>query len=361
MTMERVDVAVIGAGIFGLSAAWALNKRGLRVAVWERDLVGSGSSGGLVGALAPHMPEKWNPKKAFQLEALLMAQAFWAEIETVSGVSSGYSRVGRALPLRQERLRNQAYVRAQEVPLLWQDKADWRVVDQLDNCASTSHGWVIETLSARLNPRQAMGALAQALRTKGVTIHEQSPVGALSDLKADKIVVAAGQHSDHFTPQWPKEFWSCVKGQSALLDVALPDETPMVFESGTYVVPHGILGTAVGSTVEYEWDDPHATDDLLTPALEKAAELVPALKGAAVKDKWAGIRPRARLPDPVIGAMPDHQNCWLLAGGFKIGMGLGPHMGETLARLMLGEVPDIPPSFSITHHLSRCEVSEASD
>src|SRR5208283_466432 len=48
---ERVDVAVIGAGFTGLSAALALAKRGVKVAVLESETIGWGASsrnGGMV-------------------------------------------------------------------------------------------------------------------------------------------------------------------------------------------------------------------------------------------------------------------------------------------------------------------------
>ena len=71
--MASVDVTVRGAGIFGLSVAWACLGRGATVRVIETAHPGAGSSGGLVGALSPHVPEAWNAKKAFQLDSLLMA------------------------------------------------------------------------------------------------------------------------------------------------------------------------------------------------------------------------------------------------------------------------------------------------
>ena len=52
----------------------------------------AGSSGGIVGALAPHVPENWNPKKAFQLDSLLMAKQFWAEVQQSGGRDPGYAR-----------------------------------------------------------------------------------------------------------------------------------------------------------------------------------------------------------------------------------------------------------------------------
>jgi glycine/D-amino acid oxidase-like deaminating enzyme len=72
--LAMVDVTVIGAGIFGLSVAYACAKRGAKVRLFDDTGVGAGSSGGLVGALAPHTPERWDDKKEFQYQSLVMAR-----------------------------------------------------------------------------------------------------------------------------------------------------------------------------------------------------------------------------------------------------------------------------------------------
>ena len=61
--MASVDLTVRGGGAFGLCIAWEAARRGARVRLIETVQIGAGSSGGIVGALSPHVPENWNPKK----------------------------------------------------------------------------------------------------------------------------------------------------------------------------------------------------------------------------------------------------------------------------------------------------------
>ena len=56
------EVTIKGAGIIGLSIAWQCIQRGAKVQVIDPNGIGAGSSGGIVGALAPHVPENWNEK-----------------------------------------------------------------------------------------------------------------------------------------------------------------------------------------------------------------------------------------------------------------------------------------------------------
>ena len=85
------DVTIFGAGIFGLSVAWACVTRGAKVQVIDPGGVAAGASGGIVGALAPHTPENWNDKKAFQFDGLIMAEPLWAEVQKVGGQGKRFS------------------------------------------------------------------------------------------------------------------------------------------------------------------------------------------------------------------------------------------------------------------------------
>ena len=77
------EVTIYGAGIFGLSIAFTCLRRGAKVRVIDPNGPGAGASGGIVGALAPHVPENWNEKKAFLFESLVMAGSFWGYGEAI--------------------------------------------------------------------------------------------------------------------------------------------------------------------------------------------------------------------------------------------------------------------------------------
>ena len=79
-------IMVVGAGVVGLACAWELARRGAAVRVIEAARVGAGSSGGTVGALAPHAPENWNAKKQVQLDALVAAEGWWAGVRAAGAV-----------------------------------------------------------------------------------------------------------------------------------------------------------------------------------------------------------------------------------------------------------------------------------
>ena len=70
------EVTIKGAGIIGLSIAWECIQRGAKVQVIDPHGIGAGSSGGIVGALAPHVPENWNEKKPFNSKAFRWHRRF---------------------------------------------------------------------------------------------------------------------------------------------------------------------------------------------------------------------------------------------------------------------------------------------
>ena len=113
------DVTIRGAGIFGLSIAWECVKRGAKVQIIDPHGVGAGASGGIVGALAPHVPENWNAKKELQFQSLIKAERFWNVVEENAQMTSGYMRTGRLQPIADEHALMLAKVRNCTAKELW--------------------------------------------------------------------------------------------------------------------------------------------------------------------------------------------------------------------------------------------------
>ncbi|MCA0870885.1 FAD-dependent oxidoreductase [Seohaeicola saemankumensis] len=341
--MAMHDVTVRGAGIFGLSIAWACARRGARVQVIDPHGPGAGASGGLVGALAPHVPENWNDKKAFQFDSLIMAQAFWDQVRETGGVSSGYGRTGRLQPIADDKALALAQARAETAVPLWQGRAQWRVRPAADVgpwAPVSPTGMVIhDTLSARMSPRRACAALVAALAVRGIEIVPEAP-------DRGQVVHATGVAGlQDLSAALDKNIGNGVKGQAALLRFEAGPEVPQIFADAVHIIPHDDGTLAIGSTSERDYDDPHGTDAGLDEVIERARIAVPLLHGAEVIERWAGLRPRARSRAPMLGAHPLHPGQFIANGGFKIGFGMAPKVAEVMADLMLEGRDTIPEGF----------------
>ncbi len=371
ITSPIPDVCVIGAGIFGLSVAWAARQRGLTVQVIEAKDIGAGASGGIVGALSPHIPEQWNPKKQFQFEALTTAEDHWTQIDARSGLSSGYGRAGRLMPLPSQAAANRALDRATDAQTHWGTAAAWSVLppDAAPNLVPNApFGLIHETLSARLHPLNACRALAAALRAQGVQILTHTPTQATpkarfetptGPIQAGQIVLAAGVPGfDLLAPLLGQVTGKGVKGQAALLGASLSPDTPVIFDDGLYIVPHANGTTAIGSTSENTYVDAVTTDTKLDALIAQARILCPVLKAAPVLQRWAAARPKARRRDPMLGPVPDHPSLFLATGAFKIGFGIAHKVGAALADCLTDQDPHLPESFIVTHHMDRADAPD---
>ncbi|WP_107497369.1 FAD-binding oxidoreductase [Thalassobius sp. I31.1] len=349
--MAMADVTIYGAGIAGLTLAWCCVQRGAKVQIWDKRAPGVGSSGGLVGALAPHVPENWNPKKAFQFESLMMAEPFWAEIGAAAGMDPGYSRSGRLQPIADGAALLLARSRRENAKVLWEGQARWDVIpaDQAGAWAPDAPGgWLIhDTLTARLSPRKACAALTAAIRAEGGVLlsadQEPEPEG--------KAIYATGYEGLlELSEVFEKPVGNGVKGQGALLKYDAGD-APQLFADGVHIVPHANGTVAIGSTSEREFDSPDSTDEQLDAVIEKALNAVPVLRGAEVVERWAGVRPRAKSRAPMIGAVPGAQDVFVSNGGFKIGFGMAPKIATIMADLVLDGVDNIPDDFRVEANL----------
>jgi len=334
------DVTIRGAGIFGLSIAFECARRGAKVTVVDPQGIAAGSSGGIVGALAPHVPENWNSKKAFQFDSLMMAEPFWKQVEQIGGASAGYARLGRVQPVLDTAALELAHQRSEKAKTLWQGLASWIVTDSAPNWAppSPTGFWIIDSLTARINPNAACHALAAALQAKGVQIAQQA-----NDRGA--VLWATGLHDlMRISALRGRAFGAGVKGQAALFDFDRAS-APQIFADTLHFVPHEDGTLAVGSTSEREYEGADTVDGQLDLLIEKAQRVLPELKSERILKRWAGVRPRSRSRAPVLGAHPIENGAFIANGGFKIGFGMAPKIAQIMADLILEGRDEIPDAF----------------
>ncbi|MBS8258625.1 FAD-binding oxidoreductase [Roseibium polysiphoniae] len=372
---KRYDLAVVGGGIFGLSIAYEALQQGMSVVVLEADKVGAGSSGGLLGALMPHMPARWNPKKEFQFQALSSLEAHARVLEAETGLTTGYKRCGRILPLTTRDKLDHHIERAEEALDRWQpqstgfsyevepagSRSDWLCAD------AAPFGIVYETLAARISPRAYLGALATYVRDHGLLLEgtvfdgydEASGSLHLStmgqQLAADRLVLASGpacfKQIEAFTGEM---IGRGEKGQALRLEGAGLENHPAIYCDGLYVVPHDDGTIAVGSTSDRDFTtatvDPERTDELI----RRATAFCPALKGRELLTVWAGIRPRCNKRDALVGQLPNSSRVFAATGGFKISFGIAHLIAKCLVADLMGQESEIslPPSYLPGHHFS---------
>lgn len=365
----------------GLWAALKAGRDGHRVLLVERRRIGAGASGGPLGALMPHLPDRWNAKKQFQFDALVSLEDEICVLEAETGLNTGYRRCGRLIPLGKPHLTALAGRQAADAARNWAcAKAPFTFellagADGVAGCPGwpaddgAAHGLVRENLAARIAPRGLLAALEAALDSlPNVEVRQGVGVAALdpargkaafddgSGLSFGRCVLSAGVASFPMLEVLGEPsglpVGTGVKGQAALLAAGVPDDLPILYSNGIYAVPHEGGMVAVGSTSEDGFDLPYATDGKLEAVIERASALAPLLRGAKVIERWAGVRPKAVGRDPMAGLHPDFPRLAVLTGGFKISLGVGHALAEAVVRQMENGSPSgLPPSFDPAAHL----------
>ncbi len=375
---SRASLLIVGGGVMGLWAAVQAERRGIDTLLIDSGEIGHGASGGLMGALMPHMPDNWSDKKQFQFEALVSLEEEIGRLERETGVSAGYRRSGRLIPLPKPHLRVIAEKHEKEAGERWiaGDRSfAWGVRDASscgDGWPAAEHaasGLVFDTLAAHVFPRRVSALLGAFLRSaRHVKIREGAELDRLDaargiatlstgeEVAFGHAIVAAGYRSfpilEALGAPLPRPLGQPVKGQAALLQADIDPDLPLLYLDGLYIVPHEGGRVAVGSTSENRFADPFSTDEQLDEIVARARVLAPWLEKAAVVERWAGLRPKAIDRDPMVGEHPEHRNVIALTGGFKVSFGLAHRLADAALQLVEGGLPVLPGSFHLSSHIA---------
>ena len=186
---EKVEVAILGGGFTGLSAARTLAKRGVKVAVLEANTIGWGASsrnGGMtLTGLKPSMHTVI--KQCGRDVARRLFQCSLDAVDTVEqvvreeNIDCGFARRGHLLaankPKQYEALQEEVEFMEKE----FNHKV--RVVpreQQRDEIGTDLYyGALIDEVSGGLNPAQYVAGLARAAEVAGATLHARARVNKL--------------------------------------------------------------------------------------------------------------------------------------------------------------------------------------
>ena len=321
------DVAIIGAGIIGLSIARRAAREGLSVVVYDRGGAGAGASNVAAGMLAPVTEAEFgNPEL---LELGLAAAERWPAFAAELGVP-----LHTAGTLIAARDRDEA--EALEREHAFRDRLGLRVERLRPSAARRLEPALAPTIRLALHipddhsvdPRAVLAALAADVEVV------QRDVASLDDVEAETVVVAAGAWSGTLAdvPVRP------VKGQILRLrDPTIGSHPPLLdrvlrFEGG-YLVPRGDGRYVLGATVEERGFDTTVTAGGVYELLRDATELVPGISELVLEEVAAGLRPGTPGNVPIIRR---DGRAVIATGHFRNGILLAPLTAERVVSELIG-------------------------
>jgi sarcosine oxidase subunit beta len=351
MTAQRIqtDVAIMGGGIVGASAALALRRMGLQVALLERDLCGSRSSGVNYGGV------RRQGRPVSQLPLAQRAHRIWANLPNLIGTDGEYQRSGHFKIARSEAdlAALESYrTLSQDFDLGIELLTGPRLRAHCPWLGGKAVGGSLCAEDGQANPRLVSPAFAQAARRAGAQIFERSPVdevvhdgrhftlrsGSTLEVTAPVILNCAGAWAGKLAAQ----FGEAVPLHSGHPAMAVTEPLPFFMDwslgvegGGIYCrqVARGNLVLGGGAGVALDADRARSERAAIAALSVQAVELLPALRHAHFIRTWSGTE--GYLPDrqPVLGLSQTTPGLIHGFGFAGAGFQIGPAVGEVLAEL----------------------------
>jgi glycine oxidase len=380
------DVLVVGGGVIGLSCAWRLAQRGVRVAVLERGEPGAGATRVAAGMLAPVGELSFGEPELLELtlEAAKLYPEFVAELERATGESTGYEPLG-ALHVALDRDEAAQLRRVHDLQRSLELEAEWlppRGCRDLEPGLTPSfHGGVFAAGEAAVDPRALTRALLAACAATGVEVHAGTEVvGGIfkgerlvgvrtasrrSDtqevsnhrldgrIEAEAVLLAAGAWSSatEWLPEEARPPVRPVKGQ--VVELRSRSEEPVarhiLASERVYLVPRSDGRLVIGATTEEMGFDTAVTAGGVHELLREAYRLLPEIAEMEWVGATAGLRPGTPNNLPLVG--PGAVDGLILATGhFRNGILLAPLAAQAVADLI---APPDSKRRSSFHEVSR--------
>ncbi|MEM8616599.1 MAG: FAD-dependent oxidoreductase [Pseudomonadota bacterium] len=363
MTKTGVSsVAVIGAGIIGLSCAMALADRGLRVTLYDKQWPPRGASWAAAGMLAPAFEAAGDEGVHPLLFDLCAASAdLWSDwashLQNRSGVQSGY-HPGPSLALARTPLETQRLRAIAE--RLKNTKQQPTAIDAQD--LSQAEPGLTGTIEAaywlpsdgQADNRQTLSALVKIasehpqISVKSHSAPLKAIASGLDHAGHDATLVCAGwgtgvvaveENGQNFSLlNWETTLdeIDCYGGQMLSVEPIEGGPRRTARAGALYIVPKRDR-IVIGATTQ-PGEAPEAADPETTARLKaQAAELFPALAKARTIDSWAGVRPGTSNHAPLLGATAT-PGLYVASGHYRNGILLAPITARIMADMIVDGV-----------------------
>jgi gamma-glutamylputrescine oxidase len=350
-SQDEVDVAVIGAGITGVSCALALARGGLRVRVHDARGIAEGASGRNGGFALRGGAARYDvARETYGAEA---AKRLWQRtdaaldrLEAVAG--DAFRRTGSLRLAADNEERDEIRL---EYEALRDDgfAAEWR--DELSHLRPEFRGAIFHPHDGSLQPGRFVRGLAAEAAAEGVAFREHHQIASLDELDAEQVVIATDGSGRGLLPELDDAIWPA-RGQV----ITTEPLSERLFDCPHYA-RHGfdywqqladgriVLGGFRDFSILTEMTDDETTTAPLQEALDTfLVELLGYMPN--VTHRWAGIFGLTQDLLPLVGRVPGHEGAWIAAGYSGHGNVLGFMCGELVASALLGDGDDLLELFS---------------
>ncbi len=338
----RVDVAIVGAGVTGCSAALRLAAGGLRVRVFDQRGVAEGASGRNGGFALRGGAARYDIARETYGADSALGLWQWTEraldrMESLAG--DALTRRGSLRLAADEEERE--HIRA-EFEAMREDgiAAEWR--DDLPANLSGFHGAIDHPSDGSIQPARFVRRLAARAADAGAEFREHERVDDVAALDAEHVVVATDGYGHGLVPELADAIWP-TRGQvivSEPLDRVLYDRPHYARQGFDYwqQLPDRriVLGGFRDVSIMDELTDVEEMTPMIQASLERfMGELIG--ETPRISHRWAGIFGLTQDMLPLVGRVPGRDGLWIAGGYSGHGNVLGFACGELVADAILGD------------------------
>ena len=372
---ERVDVAVIGAGFTGLSAARTLAKRGAKVAVLESETIGWGASSRNGGMVLTGM--KLGVNKLISMYGRELTRRMYAaslatidcveQIVHEEGIDCDFARCGHLeVACKQKHFDDyarQAEVIAREFNHSLRVVQRWELETEIGS--KIYFGGMVDEVSAGLNPARYVAGLGRAALKAGAEVYEHTRVKRMrresrqgeagwrvatsrGDLWAREVFAGTSGYTGRATPALQKKLipiGSFIITTEVLPEALARELSPrnrMIYDSKNYLYYYRLtpdrrmlFGGRAAFFPENDRTVPRSAEILRRGMIE----VYPQLRDAKVEYVWGGTLDFAFDIMPHAGQM---DGMYYAVGYAGHGVAMATYQGQKMAELIAGDKPENP-------------------